>query len=552
MVDQAKYMEYIQQFPLLETVMAYFDNYKLGASTLFATFYVTKNSLLMGLIFVQQTLIKNIKTNIVNRMFTNYMRKPYLFHLNTRSSDLVRSITYDVSRFIDSVLMQGGMLVSELLLFLGILIVLILKSPLALLVMFVTVIPVVGVFMITKRRLFLWGRIMQQRESKVICDLQEGLGGIKDAIILGVQDYFEDNFKTNVHHQVTVKRNSDVTLLIPRHIIEAAMMISMAVGLVWIDSAGGLMENIATVVFLAIVAVRLLPMSNRILSSASAIKSSSSSIDVVINAARPEVIDDQKDELPETTLKKAKVFQVLSINKLCFSYIEEQPILKHLSFAIKRGERVGIVGGSGSGKTTLVDLILGLLVPDSGKIEYNGLLINNNLHDWQHRIGYVQQVIFLMDKSIAENIAYGIHAENIDSTRLNKVTELAKLNSWLDQLPEGVQTMVGETGVRISGGQRQRIGIARALYHNPEILVLDEATSALDNKTEKEIMDDVYGMLEDRTIIMIAHRLETIKKCDRILVLDNGKVVGEGSYDHLLTSNSVFQKISLQNTHSAT
>ena len=157
-----------------------------------------------------------------------------------------------------------------------------------------------------------------------------------------------------------------------------------------------------------------------------------------------------------------------------------------------------------------------------------------------------------MDKSIAENIAYGIHAENIDSTRLNKVTELAKLNSWLDQLPEGVQTMVGETGVRISGGQRQRIGIARALYHNPEILVLDEATSALDNKTEKEIMDDVYGMLEDRTIIMIAHRLETIKKCDRILVLDNGKVVGEGSYDHLLTSNSVFQKISLQNTHSAT
>lgn len=545
MVDEAKYLEYTQQIPLLKDWLSITDDYKVSASILFALFYVAKNSMLTSLIFVQQNLIRRVKTGIVNRMFDRYMSKPYVFHLNTRSSDLVRSITYDAPLFIDSVLMQGAMLVSELLLFLGVLIALVVQSPLTLVVMFVTVTPVVTIYLITKRRLFLWGRVMQQRQSGVIKDLQEGIGGIKDAIILGVEDFFKDNFRQNIHYLVTVKRNSDVTLLAPRNIIEAAMMVSMAGAFLWIDTAGGLVENIATVVFLSIVIVRLLPMSNRILASVSAIKASSPSIDVVLKAAKPDEMEDDKIEKEILARKSQKPFEKLTVDKLTFSYMENQVIVNHVDFEVKRGETLGIVGGSGSGKTTLVDLMLGLLAPDSGEIRCNGTLINQNMRGWQQRIGYVQQVIFLMDATIAENIAYGVHPEAIDYKRIEKVMCLAKLDKWLESLPDGLKTMVGETGVRISGGQRQRIGIARALYHNPEILVLDEATSALDNRTEKEVMDDVYSMHEDRTIIMIAHRLDTIKKCDRVLVLDDGKIVGEGSYDELLRSNQVFQEISM-------
>ena len=204
------------------------------------------------------------------------------------------------------------------------------------------------------------------------------------------------------------------------------------------------------------------------------------------------------------------------------------------------------MGGSGAGKTTLVDLLLGLLPPTGGSINCNGVSIHNDLCQWQQRIGYVQQVIFLMDATIKENIAYGVAIDQIDLNRLEIVVKMAKLQNWIDELEDGVDSIVGERGVRISGGQRQRIGIARALYHNPEILILDEATSALDNNTEKRIMDDIYAMHGERTIIMIAHRLDTIRQCDRILVIEGGKIVDSGTYDNLMMDSKYFKKIANQ------
>jgi len=214
-----------------------------------------------------------------------------------------------------------------------------------------------------------------------------------------------------------------------------------------------------------------------------------------------------------------------------------------LNFEVNNTETIGVVGGSGAGKTTLIDLLLGLFIPSDGKILCNSTNIHNDLRQWQSRIGYVQQSIFLLDANIKQNIAFAIPNEEINMERVEEVIRLTRLESWIDTLSNGVETNVGEKGIKISGGQRQRIGIARALYHNPEILVLDEATSALDNRTEKGIMDDIYAMQGDKTIIIIAHRLDTIRRCDRILVLDDGKIVGNGTFDELYNNNNTFQNI---------
>jgi len=544
MVDDSRVSEYLIRFPILHYMIDFSGNYQLSLSLWFASFYLVKNGLLGGLSFTEQTLLKNIKSNVTGRMFFHYMRQPYAFHLKARSSELVRSITYDATVVVESVLKQGAMLISEILLFIGVLAVLIWKNPLALSVFLVMVVPVIIIYLLLKKRLLLWGKIMQDREADVIRHLQEGIGGIKDAIILGVESYFENNFEKNILHQVYIKRNRDIAVLVPRYLIETLMMVAMAGALFWMAQSGGLMRNISSIAFLAIVSVRILPMSNRILSAVSNIRSSTPSIDVVYKTARPEAQATQvQTEINAELTEIAEPFQELNVEQLSFSYPDASTVLEEVDFTISRGETVGIVGGSGAGKTTLVDLLLGLLTPSAGKLTCNGFPIYDNLRQWQQRIGYVQQVIFLMDATIKENIAYGVSGREIDINRIHSVIQMAKLESWISELPQGIDSVVGERGVRISGGQRQRIGIARALYHNPEILILDEATSALDNRTEKEIMSDIYAMHGERTIVMIAHRLDTIKQCDRIVIIERGHIVGSGSYSELMANSSHFKKI---------
>jgi ABC-type multidrug transport system fused ATPase/permease subunit len=241
-------------------------------------------------------------------------------------------------------------------------------------------------------------------------------------------------------------------------------------------------------------------------------------------------------------------FARLEIEKLCFAYPGEPEIIHDLGLSIQKGETVGVVGGSGSGKTTLIDLLLGLLVPKSGHILRDSIDIHEDLRSWQQHIGYVQQSVFLLDASIRENIGFGIAKDEIDNQRVNEVIKLVKLDAWIETLKDGIDSVVGERGVMISGGQRQRIGLGRALYHNPDMLVLDEATSALDNLTEQQIMEDIYNMKGSRTLIIIAHRLDTIRRCDRIIVLDKGQIVGDGSYEELVADNKHFQMISLQSS----
>jgi ATP-binding cassette, subfamily B, bacterial PglK len=517
---------------------------KLTISILFVGFYIFKNLSLSILFFLEQNIIKDIKFNLTTRSFLYYLNQDFGFHLSNNSSKIVRSVTYDINIFMGSILKKGSMLLAELLIFVGVICFLAYTNPIILMVFSVFVIPVIGTYLLLKKKLIEWGRLIQIIESNVIKFLQESMGGIKSIKVFGAHNFFIDKFNSNIFKQVTIKRNLDMSLMLPRYVIESTVMVVFALLLLWVANTGGLMQNISLLAFLAVATIRIMPMSNRVLSALNGIRSSLPSISVVNEIARPAFKNlEVADNNVRSEHDPIESFLTLTVNNLFFGFSNKESILKNLNFKINHGESIGIVGLSGSGKTTLVDLLLGLHKPLKGDILCNDLSIFSDLRNWQNKIGYVPQDIFLLDATIKENIAYGISSKNVNLDKINKIIEEVKIKDWINQLDKGLDTFVGERGTRISGGQRQRIGIARALYNNPEILILDEATSSLDNMTEKKIMNDINAMKNTKTLIIVAHRLNTIKKCNKILLIENGRIVAIDTYDNLSRFNSTFQKI---------
>ena len=251
-------------------------------------------------------------------------------------------------------------------------------------------------------------------------------------------------------------------------------------------------------------------------------------------------------ELPRKMPKRLGLTSGFSLEAVCYRYPKAKVGgLCEITLAVKAGEKIGIVGSTGAGKTTLADIILGLLRPNSGMLCVDGELITDkNMRSWQQSVGYVPQNIFLTDASISQNIALGVLANEVDVDRVHRSAEIAQLDGFIcRELSEGYDTEIGERGVRLSGGQRQRIGIARALYHRADLIVFDEATSALDNLTERDVMSAINGLPGEKTVLIIAHRLSTVKVCDRIIVLDKGRIVGLGSWDELIAQNAKFQEL---------
>lgn len=548
MLSEQYLTDYLEIFAPLGWMLSLTDNYRFDVTIWFMGFYLLKNTLLGFIAFFMHTIQKQLHANVVQRMYRAAISQSYAEYIKKNTSDVIRTITYDAIKFGEAVLSHSGILFTEFFLFVGVLVILAVQQiEVVLVIVFITLLLAI-VFMLLKKRLVVWGGILQQCEARVIQDLQEGLGGFKDIQVLGVIGYFQSQFDRNVDLRSRIKRNRDFTVLMPRFVIEILIMFSMASVLFWMSRAGGLEKNLASIAFLAVVVVRMLPMSNRIMNSISAIRSDLPSIKVVSSNLKNHSSREVKKptRLSEKKLIRVK-FQSLQIEGLTFKYEGGQPLLRGISAEVKRGQVVGIVGSSGAGKTTLVDIILGLLTPVSGHILFNGDVdLQDDMRGWQTKVGYVQQNIFLLDGSISENIAYGVAADAVDAKKVEQAARLAKLSEWISSLPDGFETGVGERGIGISGGQRQRIGIARALYHNPEILLLDEATSALDNQTEKSLMEDVYSMKRERTIILIAHRMDTIRKCDNIIVLDQGMIAGVGDYDTLYKQNTVFKAITAQ------
>ena len=403
------------------------------------------------------------------------------------------------------------------------------------------------IYVMGKRSLSRIGkRSIEEREAKFKL-VNEAFGVFKIAKLLHLEPYFVSRFeefsKKLADNQI--KRIS--ISQIPKYGVEAiAFSVMVGISLVIIGAKADFAKAIPIIGLYGFASYRLLPWMQQLYSSVALIRSGIPHVTHLCHEFQSEIVPPPQITNKTITVKKDSKIDnaviIISFQNVLFSYPNtKSPAVKNISFKIQKHTTVGFLGETGSGKTTTIDLILGLLSPDEGKIlVYGEPLVNEKLEEWQKSIGYVPQEICLADNSIAENIALGIPKEKIDMDQVRKVAALANIDTFIENdLKKSYNTLVGERGIRLSGGQRQRIGIARALYHNPSLLVFDEATSSLDNDTEKSVMEAIGNLSHKKTIIIIAHRLSTLKKCDFVFKLDNGKIVESGTFDEVVQQNLV-------------
>jgi ABC-type bacteriocin/lantibiotic exporter with double-glycine peptidase domain len=373
----------------------------------------------------------------------------------------------------------------------------------------------------SKKKLTKWGILRESVDNQLSKIVLEGIGGIKDLKILGRESYFLNQFNTKNYDRAKLNSNQETFSQIPRFYLELISIIGLVCFILLLLFLGRDSKSLITILGIFVAATfRLVPSINRILAAIQSMKFFTPSVELVVNELKNFMKPDQK----LSTEKKITLQKQIEFKNVTFSHQEKEIILRKINLQIPKNKIVGIIGESGSGKSTLVDLIMGLQIPNKGEI-----LIDNKPNfqisqNWRNNIGYVSQSIYLIDDSIKSNIAFGIPEELIDLKRIEKIIKKIQLEKLIGELKKGLDTNVGERGVQLSGGQKQRIGIARALYHNPDILIFDEATSALDTETEKEVMNSIYDLRKGKTIIIIAHRLSTLNNVDVLYKISNNTI----------------------------
>jgi ATP-binding cassette, subfamily B, bacterial PglK len=494
--------------------------------------YLIKNLFLAFLVWKQTQFAYDVQANLSQRLFAIYLCQPYTFHLQRNSAQLVRNVTSEVSLFA-GVLTSTLILITESMVLLGIATLLLLVEPLGALIVAVVLSVAASVFhYMTVDRISRWGIERQIHDGFRIQHLQQGLGGAKDVKLLGRESDFLAQFHTHNIKSAHVWKLQTTLQNFPRLTLEFLAVVGLAVLVLWMLSQGRDIPSIVTALGLfAAAAFRLMPSINRVLSSVQVLRYSLP----VVNTLHEEFKLIPPQSLVLKTCSPDDFNHGLRLDGVTYHYPSaKMPALYGISVNIRKGESVGLIGSSGSGKTTLVDVILGLLAPSTGLVEVDGQDIQQGLRKWQDQIGYVSQSIYLTDDTLKRNVAFGLPNEQIDDLAVRRAIKAAQLEEFICTLPEGIETVVGERGIRLSGGQRQRIGIARALYHDPAVLVLDEATSALDGATEREVMEAVSALQGNKTIIVVAHRLSTVANCNRLFRLEYGRVIEEGTPAEML------------------
>ena len=494
--------------------------------------YFLKSVYLLFLNWMQSQFTSNLGHEISTRLLNWYLNMPYNLFINRNSAILVRNINNEVI-MLTSVSQSALGILTELSTVVGICIMLFIIEPKGALIVSMFLLILVLIFhKLTKIKLHNWGYQRQSLIGNMQKALQNSFGGIKEIKIMRLKKYFIGEFENSSNINAKLQTKVNTLNLSPRLYLEFIAVLGLSILIISMVLRGEQISSIVPTmgVFLA-AAFRLMPSLNRIMTSMQQIKFANP----VINLFYDEFKEIKKHKIEIISNNEFHFNNSIELKKINFSYEgSEKIVLKNLSLKITKGNTIGLIGKSGSGKSTMVDLLMGLLKPISGNVFIDEKDYLSNLTNWQSLIGYVPQSIYLTDDSIKKNIAFGIHDEDIDNYKIENAILSAQLIDFINELPEGIETNVGERGVKLSGGQRQRIGIARALYNNPEVLILDEATSALDTDTEDGVMQSVGLLKKSKTIIIIAHRLTTLKQCDWIYQFNEGEIIDEGIPDKFL------------------
>lgn len=484
--------------------------------------------------------------SISTRLLGRYLSQPYVWFLNRHSADLGKQILTEVQGLVSGVIIPAMRLLAQAV------------SLIFLVAMLIAVEPVVAlsaaiglggayvtIFLVVRRLLSRLGKMRLDANQARFQIAQEVMGGIKEVKLLGLETAYLGRFTGPSRQMAATTASVQIIGEMPRHLLEAIAfggMILLILVLI-LQDGGSLTGVLPTLGVFAFAGLRMFPAVQQIYHALTQLRSSGP----VLAAIHSDIRETRDNHLPD---REEAVSMDLreSLHMMAVRYTypgADRPALQDLSLVIPARSTVGIVGGTGAGKTTAVDVMLGLLAPQAGALKVDEQVIGpQTLRAWQNAIGYVPQQIFLVDDSVAANIAFGIPAEKIDMAAVERAARIANLHDFvMADLPQGYQTFVGERGVRLSGGQRQRIGIARALYHDPAVLILDEATSALDNLTERAVMEAVHNLGHEKTIIMIAHRLSTVKDCDQIFLMEKGRLAAQGTYEELVAGNETFRKM---------
>ena len=488
-----------------------------------------------------------IGAEISHRLYSYYLDKDLLFHTTGSSSDLTKKIAKETERVSQQILAPLMQINARVVLVFFIILIMFLYDP-------IVVIIALTVFTVAYVILFKFVRTRLERNGKHISDMlaerfklmRDAFGGIRDILLLGRSSTFKKQFFKTGNKLAYSEGNNVVIALVPRYFMELLAFGSMIALVLYLikNSQGNLGLILPIISVYALAGMKLLPAILLIYSSAATVKGNLAAYES-IREDLANIKVDNESEFKNSHHAWSKQNEI-SLKEVTFTYPgKENPALENVSLKIKPNTIVGFVGTSGSGKSTLADVIIGLIKPQQGEVTIDGTpLIKQNLRAWQNKIGFVPQTIFLTEGTIAENVAFGIPQDLINYRQVEKALKLAHLEELVSKLKNGVYSKVGERGVQLSGGQRQRVGIARTLYYEAEVLVFDEATSALDGITEKTIMNAIHDFTGQKTLIIIAHRLKTVQKCDEIFMMEKARIVDRGTYQYLLENNEQFKKMS--------
>ena len=519
--------DFLIKYPFIESFIFLIDlnsKYELLMYFMFVFMfvYLLKSIVISLIINYNYKFIFSLQSSFSNRLFKGYLTHPFSFHLKRNSAELIQNSILIVNN-VTSSLVSIIQLATELITAFSIVILVVIISPSTIIITALVFVPSIYLFLkILKNKLTFWGKQFQYHDNNRIQLLQQSLSTVKEIKLISKEDFFSKNYAKHTLSGASFARKQQFFQAMPRLFIEFLMILTLSIIVGFLIFSGEEFNSILILLgVFAAASFRLMPSMNRITSSIQTLRYCSSFIKTLEN----ELVEISKIEINPFSSKKITINDKIIIKNLSFSYPDSKNlILDNINLEIYKGNKIGIVGATGEGKSTLVNIILGLLSPTYGNIIVDGINIFSNLKSWQQNIGYVPQTISLIDDSLRRNIAFGLEDDKIDDELIIDCLFKTELKNLYDSLENGLDTKLGERGIRFSGGERQRIGIARALYTNPEVIVFDEATSSLDINTEKEILDSINSLRGNKTIIMITHRLSNLNDCNQVYKLENGSI----------------------------